>query len=90
MREWQKRGKTAKYNKLANEFETKYTKAAEKYINKKVEALKQTEPGKAFRILKTMGAKPGDCTDDGSCTLPSHQKDGLTSKQSAEKIAEYF
>ena len=90
MREWQKRGKTEKYKQVASEFETKYNKVAEKYINKKVDALKKTEPGKAFRILKTMGAKPGDNIDDGSFTLPSHQKDGLNSKQSAEKIADYF
>ena len=90
MREWQKNGKTEKYRKLAKVFESKYKKTAENFMNKKVEALKITEPGKAFKILKTMGAKPGDSVDDLSFTLPAHQKEGLTSKQSAEKIAEYF
>ena len=37
-----------------------------------------------------MGAQPGDCTDSQTFTLPSHQADGLTDKQVAEKIAEYF
>ena len=90
VREWRKRGKTLKYKQLAKEFEIKYKKAAEKYINNKVTALKETEPGKAYKILKTMGAKPGDCTDDGYFTLPSHQKDGLNNEQSAERMADYF
>ena len=50
MREWQKRGKTEKYEKLAKEFELKYNAAAQKFMKKKIEALKETQPGKAFGI----------------------------------------
>jgi hypothetical protein len=37
-----------------------------------------------------MGAQPGDCTASQTFTLPSHQAEGLTDKQSSEKIADYF
>ena len=90
MREYLKRGKTEKYNQLLKEFELKYKAAAEKYLKNKMDTLKEAKPGKAYKVLKSMGAKPGDCTDDTTFTLPSHQQNGLTSKQSAEAIAEYF
>ena len=90
MREWVKGGKTVKYNKLAEEFEVKYNAAAAKYLQGKMDALKQTKPGKAYAVLKSMGAQPGDCTDDLTFTLPSHQEAGLTDSQSAEIIADYF
>ena len=89
-REYQKRGKSEKYDKLAKQFETKYKAAAEKYLRRKVDALKEVKPGKAFGILKTMGAQPGDCTDDLTFTLPTHQSRGITDQQSADEIAEYF
>ena len=90
MREWQKRGKTEKYQKLSDEFEQKYKIAAAKYMHNKIDALKQAKPGQAYGILKSMGMQPGDCTESTTFTLPNHQMDGLTNKQSAEKIAEYF
>ena len=90
MREWQKRGKSTKYDKLTEEFDKKYKIAAEKYMRKKIDALKEVNPGKAYGILKNMGAQPGDATDDHTFTLPSHQKENLTEKQCAEKIADFF
>ena len=90
MREWQKNGKSLKYENLSKEFTQKFKRAAQKYMRKNIDALKDAKPGKAFGILKSMGAQPGDCMGDATFTLPSHQTDGLTDKQSAEKIAEYF
>ena len=46
-REYQKRGKSEKYDKLAKQFETKYKAAAEKYLKRKVDALKEVKPGSA-------------------------------------------
>ena len=85
-----KKGKSTKYNNLADEFDRKYKIAAEKYMRKKIDALKEVNPGKAYKILKNMGAQPGDSTDDYTFTLPSHQKENLTDKQCAEKIADFF
>ena len=89
-REWLKNGKSAKYDDLSAKFSTKYEAAAEKYMRTKIEALKTAQPGKAFGVLKSMGAQPGDCTDDQTFTLPTHQSEGLTDQQSAERIADYF
>ena len=58
-------------------------------MRRKLDALKEAKPGKAFSILKSMGAQPGE---DSTFTfiLLSHQTEGLTDKQSAERIADYF
>ena len=89
-REYTKKGKTEKYKQLSQLFDEKYKAAAEHYLISKIDALKETKPGKAFKILKDMGAQPGDCTDDHSFALPNHQAQNLSPKQSAEKKADHF
>ena len=54
-REWCKRGKSEKYLKLKNEFENKYKKAAERYLEKNVREQKEADPGRAYATLKRMG-----------------------------------
>ena len=44
--------------------------------------------GKAYTILKKMGAQPWDSIDANTFTLPSHNN--LTVEQSAEQIAMHF
>ena len=90
MREWQKNGKSTKYENLLKEFNQKYKTAAEKYMRKKIDALKDEKPGRAFGILKTMGAQPGDVMGEKTFSLPSHQAEGLTDGECAERIADYF
>ena len=85
-REWTQHGKSEKYDKL--QFKSKYKAAAKRFIESKVDALKETQPGKAYKILKSMGAQPGDCTDSHSFTLPNHTS--LTDQESADQIAEHF
>ena len=87
-REYLKKGKSEKYKKLDCLFKEKYSKAAKKYLRSKVDALKEVKPGKAYKILKDMGAQPGDCTDSQTFTLPDH--DNLSALQSAELICEHF
>ena len=89
-REYIKKGQSEKYKSLLKEFQSKYKAAALKYINKNTEALKETNPGQAYRILKRLGAQPGDCTDSNAFTLPSHSEENLTTEESAERIADYF
>ena len=89
-REYNKKGKSAKYEKLAAEFSRKYKAAAKRYIRNKVDELKEAEPGKAFGVLKSMGAQPGDCSEEMTFTLPSHQQANLTDQECAEKIAQHF
>ena len=90
MREYSRHGKSKKYEELKQKFKTKYEKAANEYLDKNVRALKESDPGKAYGILKRMGAQPGDELDDGNFSLIEHLEANLTSKESVEKIAEHF
>ena len=76
--------------KLENEFDRKYKIAAEKYLEKNMEALREAKPGQAFGVLKRLGAQPGDCLDGATFTLPEHESESLTEQQSAERIADHF
>ena len=89
-REWCKRGKSEKYVKLKKDFDLKFQKAAETYLEKNVRDLKEADPGRAYATLKKMGAQPGDELDDGSFSLLEHLEANLTAKESVEKIAEHF
>ena len=87
-REYTKRGKTVKYKELSKKFEALYKSEAKKYLDKNLEALKETKPGQAYSILKKMGSQPGDCIDANTFILPSHES--LTEEESAEQIACHF
>ena len=89
-REYRKRGKTGKYDKLKSVYDSKYEKAASQYINGVVEDMMQEAPGKAYRAMKKLGARPGDCDQEAGFTLTSHVDDNLTPKQSVERMADYF
>ena len=89
-REWCNKGKSNKYVKLKTEFDQKFNEAAEKYLEKNVRELKESDPGTAYATLKRMGAQPGDNLDDGSFSLLEHLEANLTAKQSVDKIAEHF
>ena len=88
MCEWNKHGKSSKYIELESKFTEKYEAAAKKYMEKKVEALKESRHGKAYSVFKSMGAHPGDCTDNHTFNLPNHAK--LSDQESADAIAEHF
>ena len=89
-REYTKRGKTEKYKELEKRFHTKYKLEAQKYLEKNVSELKESNPGKAYSVLKKMGAQPGDCVDLNTFTLPNHESENLTIEESAERIATHF
>ena len=89
-REYLKRGKTEKYLKLKGQFDMKYKEAAQKYLDKNLDALREANPGQAFSVLKRLGAQPGDCADGGTFSLPAHESESLSSEESAERIAEHF
>ena len=89
-REYAKRGKSVKYNLLKKEFDDKYVIEAKKYLEKNVENLKETNPGRAYSTLKKMGSQPGDCTDSNTFDLPNHLSENLNPQESAERIADHF
>ena len=78
MREYAKKGKSGKYLNLARKFETKYKAAAEAYLRKSMDTLKDTNPGKAYSVLKRLGSQPGDCTDSNGFSLPTHLDENLS------------
>ena len=88
MAEYRKKGKSPKYKRLLFDFETKLLKASQDYLQKNIDSLKDTNPSKAYTILKKMGAQPGECDEISSFTLPEHEN--LMNAESAELIAEHF
>ena len=86
MREYRKKGKSIKYQRLKTEYKAKFEKASSQFLRKNVDSLKDTNPGKAYSILKKMGAMPGECEDSCSFTLPTHEN--LSPTEAVEKIAE--
>ena len=86
--EYTKSGKSKKFLKLNENFETKFKKSAEDFLKTNIRDLTEANPGKVAHILKNMGAKPGDNIEDGTFTLLGHSQ--LTNKQSADKIAQFF
>ena len=65
-------------------------KAGRKYILKNVTVLKLENPGKAYKILKRMGAQLGDCQDEGAFSLQNHIEANMSPEESAESIANHF
>ena len=88
MREYNTKGKSLKYDRLKEEFEEKLKKEGGKFVRKNMDSLKQTNPSKAYNILKKMGAQPGDCDETNSFNLPAHEN--LSLEEVADKIAEHF
>ena len=50
----------------------------------------QAEPGQAYKVLKRMGAQPGENPEDGSFLLPKYVKLGLSAEDSADRLAQSF
>ena len=47
-------------------------------------------PGKAYRAMKKLGARPGDCDLEAGFSLSSHIEQNLTPTESVERLADYF
>jgi hypothetical protein len=54
---------------LFKEFEEKLLKASQDYLRTNIDSLKDSDPSKAYTILKKMGAQPGECDESSSFTL---------------------
>ena len=88
MREYVKNGKSEKYLRLREDFKQKFKKESQNFLRKNVDSLKISEPGKAYNVLRRMGAMPGELDDLSTFTLPSFEN--LSPEESVEKIAEHF
>ena len=75
---------------MKKEFDKKFKHEAQKYLERNLEGLRESNPGQAFKVLKRLGAKPGDCTDLSTFSLPVFESENLSDQQAAERLAEYF
>ena len=89
-REYNKRGKSKKYVELEKLFKTKFKIESGKYLEKSLDALRDSKPGQAYNILKKMGAMPGDCIDANTFSLPNYEEENLSTEQCAERTADHF
>ena len=87
-REYKKKGKSTKYEKLKMEFDNKLKKAMEDFIQKNISVIKSSNPSKAYSLLKRLGARPGECDEVNEFLIPSHIN--LSAEECAEKIANHF
>ena len=89
-KEYKLKGKSQKYKVLKSAYDEKYLKAAAAFLKSNVRDMMAEAPGKAYLAIKRMGARPGECDDDGSFILTQHIEDNLTPCQSVERLADYF
>ena len=89
-REYDKHGKSQKYLALNTVYERKLKAAKQSYLNRNVRALLDTEPGRAYSILKRLGAQPGDTGDAATFDIQEHVSLGLSPAESADRIAQKF
>ena len=87
-REYRKHRKSEKYCYLNELFNAKYSKASKDYLEKMMFELEESNPAKANKLIKRLGAQPGEMQDEGNFSLPDHQN--LTAEQSANRIAQKF
>lgn len=89
-REYKKKGKSEKYMKLKSAYDKKYQNLAKNQLEKNIEDMMKENPGQAYRALKKMGARPGDCENSADFQVLAHQKENLTLEQSTDRILKYF
>ena len=90
MREYVRKGKSKKYFELLKLFKIKFKCQAKKFLDKNMNALRDSKPGQAYSVLKKLGAQLGDCIDSNLFTLSAHESESLSSAESAERIAQHF
>ena len=89
-REYRKHGKSNNYIRLNLRYNQKLESAASEYLNKNVRAISESEPGRAYGILKRLGAQHGELMDAGNFQIEEHSKLGLSAAQSSDRFAQNF
>ena len=88
-REYLKSGKSFKYYELKKKFDKLYKLEARKYIDKNIDTLGKSNPGKAFKTLKRLGShSETNSHNDEIFVLPAHEN--LSASDCAESIAAHF
>ena len=87
-REFNTKGKTAKYKEANKDFKRKLQQEERKFLKKNVDDLMEANPSQAYGVLKRLAAQPGDFPEAGCFNLPGHA--GLSPAESANRLAEHF
>ena len=88
--EYKKHGKSNKYINLLNSNNEKIHSASKQYLKRNVSDLMEAAPGRAWAVLKKMGAEPGQFGEEGAFSMTEHVEQNLTVEESLEKIVTYF
>ena len=78
------------YSQALLDYENEFQKTAEEYVRRNVTDLESVNPAKAASILKRLGGAPGDCEDQGTFTVLSHQAQNFSPEECTAKILKYF
>ena len=89
-REYRKHGKSEKYQNINYLYSKKFQAATQDYLNKNVRRIMDSDPAKAYSIMKRLGAQPGDSIDASSFQIPEHTRLELSAAESADRIAQKF
>jgi len=86
--EYKRHGRTQKYRKLNEEYKNKFKIESNRYVEKNVREVQNSQPGKAARILKQLGAAPGD-QQTKDFRLSKHVERGLSVEQQRDEILNF-
>ena len=89
-RAYRKNKKSDKYFQLKREYDLLFKNTASNYFANTVKNLLCSKPGKAYTVLKKLGARPGEFEELSSFDLQNHVDQNFTPKQSADAIANHF
>ena len=88
-REYKNHKKSSKFIEMHTKFLELKRKNSEKYIEKEIESLKQSNPREFYKRIKKVGARLGEC-ETSNVSIPAFIEEKLNSEQEANRIASYF
>ena len=88
--EYKRHGKSEKYLNLQKQYNNKMYSSSQQYLQQNVTDLMEAAPGRAWSVLKKMGAREGDCGEEGAFTMVEHLEQNLSVDESLEKMVTYF
>ena len=89
LREYNRHGKTQKYQDLKSKFDTKFRQEFFRYKAKIEMEVKEGKRGSSYSVIKKLGLRPGEVSHP-EFILPEHAVNNISPARSAEILADYF
>jgi hypothetical protein len=89
LREYNRHGKSQKYNDLQGKFDKKFENEFKKYMTKIELEVTEGKRGSSYSALKKLGLRPGETSQPGF-QLPEHVQNNISPAESVEIMADYF